>query len=93
MPQFTIATHTPGFHPDGSINPAHLRTDPDSAFFWSGRTDNVGGAEVAGRLGEDLRPGNVWEPRELDALKDNPEVTRIVRVDPRTGETEVLWER
>ena len=137
---------TPGFNPDGSVNPAHFRTDPDSAFFWSGRTDNVGGAEVAGRfaedangttleqlmerrgvkmpewdadnpdvvrtwgdasaayaqeasgevravVGEDLRPGNVWETRELDSLKNNPEVTRIVRVDPKTGETEVLWER
>lgn len=137
---------TPGFNPDGSVNPAHFRTDPDSAYFWSGRSDGVGGAEVAGRyadetggttleqlmerrgvqmpewdadnpdvvrtwgdasaayaqeasgevravVGEDLRPGNVWETRELDALKANPDVTRIVRVDPKTGETEVLWER
>lgn len=24
-----------------------LRTDPDTAFFWSGRTDGIGGMEVA----------------------------------------------
>ena len=137
---------TPGFNPDGTVNPEHFRTDPDSAFFWSGRTDGVGGAEVAGRyaqeangttleqlmeqrgvkmpewdaddpdvvrtwgdasaayaqqasgevravVGQELRPGNVWETRELDSLKENPHVTRIIRVDPKTGETEVLWER
>ncbi len=49
--------------------------------------------EVRAVVGEDLRPGNVWETRELDSLKDNPDVTRIVRVDPKTGEAEVLWER
>lgn len=135
---------TPGFRPDGSINPEHFRTPPDSAYFWSGRSDGVGGAEVAGRyaedahgttleqvmerrgiempewdadspdvvrtwgdasaayaqeangnvhavIGDDLRPGNVWETRELDALKDNPNVTSITRIDPRTGEREVIW--
>ena len=27
-----------------------LKTDPDTAFFWSGRTDGVGGADIAANV-------------------------------------------
>jgi hypothetical protein len=27
-----------------------LKTDPDTAFFWSGRTDGIGGMDVAKKI-------------------------------------------
>jgi uncharacterized protein YukE len=134
----------PGFHPDGSIDPAAFATDPDTAFFWSGRTQNVGGESVAleharagggttleelmrqrgielpewdpddptavslwseasaayadqangvvrAVIGQDLRLGNVWENAELPVLRNSPNVTQIVRIDPLTGEEVVIY--
>lgn len=44
-------------------------------------------------LGEDLRPGNVWESSEFDTLKSNPNVDQIVKIDPLTKTESVLWTR
>ena len=33
---------------------------------------------VTGVIGKDLRPGNIWENRELPALKNNPNIKKIV---------------
>jgi hypothetical protein len=44
-------------------------------------------------LGTSLREGNVWETRELGALQANPEVTRIVTIDPTTGRMTTIFER
>lgn len=42
-------------------------------------------------IGKDLRPGNVWEASELPALKNNPNVERIITIDPVTKiETEIF---
>ncbi|WP_188079052.1 putative T7SS-secreted protein [Actinotalea subterranea] len=38
----------PGFTAEGAIDPVAFRTEPDEAFFWSGRTDGIGGEELAG---------------------------------------------
>ena len=123
-----------------------LKTEPNTAFFWSGRTDGVGGAEVAadiakGRggvtlestieakkifmpewdfnnpstmeawdlasgayaeqvsgeiravIGSELRPGNIWENVELPRLKNNPNVTKIITIDPKTGIEKIIFER
>lgn len=124
-----------------------VETDPDTAFFWSGKTDGVGGEAVARNIaaknggttlealiddrnikmpawdannpevvkawkdisadyangasgtvravvGKNLRPGNVWETAELPALIKNPNVDRIVTIDPATGvETEIFTRR
>ena len=128
-----------------SISP-DLKTDPDTAYFWSGKTDGVGGADVAARIaksrggvtlestiesknitmpewdfndpssmdtwdmtfaayaeqvsgevhavvGADLRPGNIWENVELPRLKNNPNVTKIITIDPKTGTETVIFER
>jgi hypothetical protein len=44
-------------------------------------------------LGRDLRPGNVWETYEFDALTANPAVTRIIAIDPGSGAMRLLFER
>ena len=31
---------------------------------------------VTGVIGKDLRPGNIWENRELPALKNNPNIKK-----------------
>ena len=33
-------------------------------------------------IGQNLRPGNVWETAELPALLKNPKVDKIVTIDP-----------
>lgn len=123
-----------------------LKTDSNSAFFWSGNTDGVGGAKVAADIastkngvtleslidskgismpvwdlsdqssvkawdmasaayaeqvvgevraivGSKLRPGNIWENVELPRLKANPNVTRIIIIDPKTGIETTIFER
>ncbi|MCF6252630.1 MAG: hypothetical protein L3J75_15395, partial [Methylococcaceae bacterium] len=44
-------------------------------------------------IGEDLRPGNVWEVSELPALKKNPNVEKIITIDPVTKVETVLFTR
>lgn len=123
-----------------------LKTEPDTAYFWSGRTDGVGGADTAAEIaknnggvtlettivdqhiempewdfdnpeslrawdeasteyatqvsggvhaviGENLREGNIWENVELPRLKENPDVNKIVTIDPKTLEEKTIFER
>ena len=123
-----------------------LKTEPDTAFFWSGKTDGVGGAEVAADIakgkggvtlestieakditmpewdfndpssmdawdmasaayaeqvsgevravvGTELRPDNIWENVELPRLMENPNVTKITIIDPKTGIETIIFER
>lgn len=71
--------------------------DPDNAEVvdtWSRASavyaDGASG-EVRAVIGDELRPGNVWETAELPALIDNPNVTQITRIDPVTGQEVVIW--
>lgn len=123
-----------------------VKTEPNQAFFWSGRTEGVGGEHVAkqvatahggttlelqlekngvvmppwdpnnpkavkeweeisksyaqqacgltrGVIGQELRPGNIWQTREKGALMDNPSVTQIDTIDPKTGATKTIFRR
>ncbi|WP_270790731.1 hypothetical protein [Enterococcus faecalis] len=123
-----------------------LKTEPNTAFFWSGRTKGVGGSEVAANVakskggvtlettietknikmpewdfnnpesmkawdlasgsyaeqvsgeiravvGLELRKGNIWENVELPRLKNNPNVSKITIIDPRTGLEKIIFER
>jgi len=123
-----------------------LKTESNTAFFWSGKTNGIGGAEVAADIansksgvtlettisnkgiimpewdfndpfameawdmasaayaeqvvgevraivGSKLRPGNIWENVELPRLKANPNVTRIIIIDPKTGIETTIFER
>ena len=48
---------------------------------------------VTGVIGKDLRPGNIWENRELPALKNIPNITIIVVIDPKTKISTVIFQR
>ncbi len=123
-----------------------LKTEPNKASFWSGKTDGVGGekhalnlankngrvtlegvverqgikmpewdtsspasiqslercfaayarqaaGEVRAYVGSTLRPWNFWETVELPNLKANPNVTKIIVVDPKTLVEKVVFVR
>ena len=122
-----------------------LKTPKDTAFFWSGNTDGVGGKEKAiqiakskggttlekltsdreivmpnweegtlaqekwkftsaeyarqasGKvyvvLGESVRADSVWLTYELPTLKQNPNVSQIIRIDPKTLVETVIYTR
>lgn len=44
-------------------------------------------------LGADVRPGSVWLEHELDALKNNINVTKIIEINLVTGRETVIFER
>lgn len=48
-------------------------------------------AEIRAVIGQQLRPGNVWETRELPALKRNSNLSKITTIDPATGKSTVIW--
>ncbi len=76
--------------------PAWNRHDPVSVQFWDDASasyaENAQG-EVTAIVGSDLRPGNVWQTVEIPRLMENPDVTRIVQVDPDTGLSTVIFDR
>lgn len=110
-----------------------LRTETGKAFFWSGRTNGIGGevkaleiaqskggitlegllkekgiempkfsdnpklweeasaeyakqasGEIRAVIGKELRVDNLWENIELPVLKSNPNVAKIIVIDPET---------
>lgn len=81
-----------GLHP----LPAWNRHDPESVRFWeeasAAYAENARG-EVTAVVGSDLRPGNIWQTVEIPRLMDNPNVTRIVQIDPDTGDLTVIFQR
>jgi hypothetical protein len=73
--------------------PAWDADDPEVVRAWTEASkayaDGVSG-EVRAVIGENVRPGAVWN-EELTALENNPAVTRIIRIDPYTGRQTVIW--
>lgn len=49
--------------------------------------------EVRAVVGTELRPGNTWENIELPRLMENPNVTKIMIIDPKTGIEIVIFEQ
>jgi hypothetical protein len=49
--------------------------------------------EVRAVVGRELRPGNIWETKELPALMANPNVTQITIIDPETLIETVIFTR
>jgi len=42
-------------------------------------------------LGENRRPGNIWDNEELPRLQNNPNVTEIIAINPKTGKETPYW--
>jgi hypothetical protein len=76
--------------------PVWNRHDPVSVQFWGDASaayaENAQG-EVTAIVGSSLRPGNVWQTVEIPRLMENPDVTRIVQIDPDTGQSTTIFER
>lgn len=70
--------------------------DPAADEWWSKVSETYAAStrgEVRAVIGPDLRPGNVWQTVELPRLMNNPNVTRIVIIDPETGAESIIFER
>jgi len=71
-------------------------TNPDVVQAWKEiSADYAAGSSgtVRAIIGQSLRPGNVWEASELPALMSNPNVTRIITIDPVTQAETVIFRR
>ena len=49
--------------------------------------------EVRAVVGQNLRPGNVWENIELPRLMKNKSVTKITAIDPETLVESIIFKR
>ncbi len=47
--------------------------------------------EVKAVIGNELRPGNIWQTKELPALLKNPNVTKIITIDPVSGVATIIF--
>jgi len=76
--------------------PPYDETNPASVQAWMDASREYA-ANASGTvrvvLGKELRAGNIWEPVEYPTLLANPKVTRIIVIDPATGESSVLLNR
>lgn len=74
--------------------PAWDATNPEVVKAWKAvSADYATGSTgtVRAVIGQNLRQGNVWETAELPALMKNPNVDRIITIDPVTKiETEIF---
>jgi len=76
--------------------PPFDRTNPQSVKAWEDiSTEYADGAsgEVRAVVGKQLRAGNIWENKELPALINNPNVTKITVIDPATEEATTIFSR
>jgi filamentous hemagglutinin len=78
----------------GIVLPAWDASNPSVVAVWQDASrmlaQGVSG-DVKVVLGSNLRPGNIWEAAELPALQANPNVTRIIQVDPITKAETVIF--
>lgn len=72
-----------------AANPASIKAWNDVSRVYAGGASG----EVRAVLGNNLRPGNTWQTVELPALQANPNVTRIITVNPTIKAETVFWSR
>ncbi|WP_231978383.1 hypothetical protein [Mycobacterium sp. E3298] len=79
------------------VSPPKWSFDDDAAEEWWSQVSRMYAQNVHGEvhaiIGANLRRGNVWETVELPRLMDNPNVTKIVKIDPETGSETTIFER
>jgi filamentous hemagglutinin len=76
--------------------PAYDPTIPSSVQAWrdiSRELAKNASGDVRVVLGNELRPANIWETYELPMLKNNPAVTKIIAIDPKTGNQKIIYSR
>ncbi len=76
--------------------PSFDKSNPTSVQAWediSSEYAQGASGDVHVVLGNDLRPGNIWEGKEFGALTSNPNVNSITSIDPATGEERLIWQR
>lgn len=81
---------------NGITPPKWSFDDPAAEEWWSKVSETYAAnaqGEVRAVIGSDLRPGGVWQSVELPRLMNNPNVTRIVIIDPETGTETTIFER
>lgn len=83
---------------DNGVDPLPVwnRHDPVSVQFWEDASTAYAGnarGEVTAIIGSNLRPGNVWQYIEIPRLIENLNISRIVQIDPDTGEAVTIFER
>lgn len=71
-------------------------SDPDSLDIWdlasAAYAEQVSGS-VHAVIGSNLRTGNTWENVELPRLINNPAVTSITTIDPKTLAEDTIYRR
>ncbi|MEZ0049228.1 hypothetical protein ABIA30_000218 [Mycobacterium sp. MAA66] len=86
-----------GLIDSNKISPPKWSPDNPMAEKWWSEVSRIYAENARGDvhavIGSNLRPGNIWENVELPRLMTNPNVTRIVVVDPDTGMERVVFER
>jgi hypothetical protein len=68
--------------------------DKKVKFMWELASKKFGeqvSGEIRAVIGERLRKNNIWENFELPALKNNPRVTKITIIDPKTKIEKVIY--
>ncbi|AGZ49000.1 hypothetical protein B1T45_28275 [Mycobacterium kansasii] len=69
---------------------------PDTIRFWDeaarAYAENAAGT-VTAIVGCDVRPDNIWQRVEVPRLRNNPNVTRIIQIDPDSRVSTVIYER
>jgi hypothetical protein len=72
-----------------AANPASIKAWQDVSRVYASSASG----EVRAVVGSNLRHGNIWQSVELPALQRNPNVSRVIQVNPTTGAESVLWGR
>lgn len=70
-------------------NPASIKAWEDVSAAYANQVSG----EVKAVIGSQLREGNIWENVELPRLKANPNVTKIITIDPVTMIETIIFER
>ena len=81
---------------NGINPPPYKKGDPESEKAWaeiSKAYASQASGTVWGVIGRDLRAGNIWELVEYRELYNNPDVTKIILIEPMTMEEKVLLDR
>jgi hypothetical protein len=70
--------------------------DPSAVKAWQNASETYAkqaSGEVRAVIGPSVKPDSIWNMVELPALKENPNVTKIITVDPVTQAETIIFTR